>query len=67
MMFCVAARRMGDGSAAGSNVSEPRAITRNNESPSQSSRDVAIIDDPMQIHEVDDTTVRFNAILGVFW
>ena len=68
-MLCVAARRKDDGSAVGSmSLSEPRVIIiRNSKAPPQSSREV-IVDDPMQIDELGDTaTLRFNAILGVFW
>ena len=66
-MFCVAARRT-DGSATtvGSNLSEQQSIVQCIESPSQS-MNVEIVDDPMHIDEVGDTTLRFNATLGVFW
>ena len=62
-----------DGSAIGSIVLERwnhhEWSPRNNESSSsQSSHDgVAIVDDPMQIDEVGDTTLCFNESLGVFW
>ena len=59
-MFCVAAQRMDDGRRAtvGSNTSKPQEIFGYNE---------VIADDPMQIDEVGDKTLRFNATLGVFW
>ena len=60
IMFCVAAQRMDDGSRAtvGSNSSEPQDTFGYNE---------VIADDPMQIDEVGDKTLLFNATLGMFW